>query len=81
MQYRLTRIEAPDWATQPDFDVGGVTVAEYSELQRHRDELLTIVHQDIENYLNHVVDRHDLRRDIQLNAEVTGAVFDKQPQP
>ncbi|MFN6206469.1 MAG: hypothetical protein ACK49R_08515 [Planctomycetota bacterium] len=52
VQYRLTRIEAPDWATQPDFDVGGVTVAEYSELQRHRDELLRIVHQEIENYLN-----------------------------
>jgi cyclohexanone monooxygenase len=33
---------------------------------------------DIENYLNHVVDRHDLRRDIQLNTEVTGAVFDEQ---
>lgn len=33
---------------------------------------------DIENYLNHVVDRHDLRRDIQLNTEVTAAVFDEQ---
>lgn len=28
-------------------------------------------------YLNHVVDRFDLRRDIQLNTEVTGAVFDE----
>jgi cation diffusion facilitator CzcD-associated flavoprotein CzcO len=33
---------------------------------------------DIEKYLNHVVDRFDLRRDIQLNTEVTGAVFDEQ---
>lgn len=33
---------------------------------------------DIENYLNHVVDRFDLRRDIQLNTEVTGAVFDEE---
>lgn len=32
---------------------------------------------DIEKYLNHVVDRHDLRRDIQLNTEVTSAVFDE----
>ncbi|MGJ7505273.1 MULTISPECIES: flavin-containing monooxygenase [unclassified Variovorax] len=33
---------------------------------------------DIEKYLNHVVDRLDLRRDIQLNTEVTSAVFDEQ---
>ena len=33
---------------------------------------------EIEQYLNHVVDRFDLRRDIQLNTEVTGAVFDEQ---
>src|SRR3984957_18611036 len=31
---------------------------------------------DIERYLNHVVDRFDLRRDIPLTTEVTGAVFD-----
>lgn len=30
---------------------------------------------DIEKYLNHVVDRFDLRGDIQLDTEVTGAVF------
>jgi cyclohexanone monooxygenase len=33
---------------------------------------------DIEKYLNHVVDRYDLRRDIQLNTEVTSAAFDEQ---
>jgi cyclohexanone monooxygenase len=33
---------------------------------------------EIEQYLNHVVDRFDLRRDIHLNTEVTGAVFDEQ---
>src|ERR1700730_10714317 len=33
---------------------------------------------EIEKYLNHVVDRFDLRRDIQLNTEVAGAVFDEQ---
>ncbi|MBW0089592.1 NAD(P)/FAD-dependent oxidoreductase [Pseudonocardia sp. KRD-184] len=31
----------------------------------------------IEEYLNHVVDRFDLRRDIQLDTEVTGAAFDE----
>jgi cyclohexanone monooxygenase len=35
---------------------------------------------DIEKYLNHVVDRFDLRRDIQLNTEVTAAVFDEERQ-
>ncbi|RRO18619.1 NAD(P)/FAD-dependent oxidoreductase [Saccharopolyspora rhizosphaerae] len=33
---------------------------------------------DVEKYLNHVVDRFDLRRDIQLNTEVADAVFDEQ---
>ena len=33
---------------------------------------------DIESYLNHVVDRYDLRRDIQINTEVTSAEFDEQ---
>jgi len=32
---------------------------------------------DILAYLEHVVDRYDLRRDIQLSTEVTGAVFDE----
>lgn len=32
---------------------------------------------DILAYLEHVVDRYDLRRDIQLNTEVTGAAFDE----
>ncbi|TWI48268.1 cation diffusion facilitator CzcD-associated flavoprotein CzcO [Pseudomonas duriflava] len=30
------------------------------------------------SYLNHVVDRHDLRRDIQLETGITSAVFDEQ---
>ena len=30
------------------------------------------------SYLNHVVDRHDLRRDIQLQTAVSSAVFDEQ---
>lgn len=33
--------------------------------------------EDILDYLNHVVDRFDLRRDIQLNTEVVGAKFDE----
>ena len=33
--------------------------------------------EDILDYLNHVVDRFDLRRDIQLNTEVVGAQFDE----
>ena len=30
------------------------------------------------SYLNHAVDRHDLRRDIQLETGITAAVFDEQ---
>src|ERR1700733_2854737 len=33
--------------------------------------------EDILGYLNHVVDRFDLRRDIELNTEVVGARFDE----
>jgi hypothetical protein len=51
-KFRLTRIEPPEWATQPCLDVGGVTVAEFSSIQRHRKKLLVIVHREIENYLN-----------------------------
>src|SRR5437660_7569408 len=32
---------------------------------------------EIERYLNHVVDRFDLRRDIRLGAKVTSAVYDE----
>lgn len=33
---------------------------------------------DILAYLQHVVERYDLARDIQLNTEVTGAIFDEK---
>ena len=33
---------------------------------------------DILRYINHVVDRFDLRRDIQLNARVVSAIFDEK---
>jgi len=33
---------------------------------------------DVEKYLNHVVDRFDLRRDIRLDTEVTSAAFDEK---
>ena len=34
--------------------------------------------EEIEEYLNHVVDRFDLRRDIQLGTRVTAATFDER---
>ncbi len=34
--------------------------------------------EEIEEYLNHVVDRFDLRRDIQLGTRVTAATFDEE---
>jgi hypothetical protein len=48
----LTRIEPPDWATQPDLAITAVTVAEYAAIQRQRDKLLRRVHREIEEYLN-----------------------------
>ncbi|HEX4611479.1 MAG TPA: hypothetical protein VH092_25015 [Urbifossiella sp.] len=52
MKFRLTRIEPPDWATQPDLNIAAVTVAEYVAIQRHRDELLRAVQREVEEYLN-----------------------------
>ena len=50
---RLTRIEPPDWATQPCRHIlMGVTVAEYREIQQYRDRLLQAVHREAEAYLN-----------------------------
>ena len=51
-RFRLTRIEPPDWATQPDLSITVVTVAEYAAIQRHREKLLRAVHREVEEYLN-----------------------------
>lgn len=51
-KFRVFRIEPPEWATQPDLSVTGVTVAEYAAIQRNRDKLLRAVHREIEAYLN-----------------------------
>jgi hypothetical protein len=48
----MTRIEPPDWATQPDLSITAVTVAEYAAIQRHREKLLRAVHREVEAYLN-----------------------------
>ena len=50
-KFRMTRIEPPSWATQPDLSIAGVTVAEYAAIQRHRDKLLRAVHREVEAYL------------------------------
>ena len=51
-KFRLTRIEPPDWAPQPDLSITGIPVAEYAALQRHRVKLLRVVHLEVEQYLN-----------------------------
>ncbi len=51
-KFRMTRIEPPGWATQPDLSITAVTVAEYAAIQRHRDKLLRAVHREVEAYLN-----------------------------
>jgi hypothetical protein len=48
----MTRIEPPEWARQPELSITGVTVAEYSAIQRHRDKLLRAVHPEVKAYLN-----------------------------
>ena len=48
----MTRIEPPEWTTQPDLSIANVTVADYRAIQRHRDKMLKAVHREIETYLN-----------------------------
>ena len=48
---RMTRIEPPAWATQPDLSITGVTVAEYAAIQRHWDRILRLVHLEVEAYV------------------------------
>jgi hypothetical protein len=51
-KFRMTRIEPPGWAAQPNLSISGVTVAEYAAIQRHRDKLLKAVHREVEAYMN-----------------------------
>jgi hypothetical protein len=51
-KFRMTRIEPPAWATQPDLSISCVTVADYGAIQRRRDRMLQVVHREIEAYLN-----------------------------
>jgi hypothetical protein len=51
-KFRLTRIDPPPWATQPDLSITAVTVAEYATIQRHRGKLLRAVHRELEAYVN-----------------------------
>jgi hypothetical protein len=50
--FRMNRIDPPEWARQPVRNITGVTTAEYAAIQRNRDELLRIVHREVEDYLN-----------------------------
>ena len=51
-RFRMTRIEPPAWATQPDLSITGVTVADFAAIQKHRDKMLKAVHREVEAYLN-----------------------------
>jgi hypothetical protein len=51
-KFRMTRVDPPDWARQPDLRITNVTVSEYAAIQRHRDKLLRVVHREVEGYLN-----------------------------
>lgn len=49
---RMAQVEPPAWATQPDLSITGVKVEEYGAIQRHREDLLRVVHREIEAYVN-----------------------------
>jgi len=51
-RFQLARIQPPDWAPQPYLEINGVSDVEYATMQLHRDELLGVVHRELEEYLN-----------------------------
>ena len=51
-KFRMTRVEPPVWATQPEVRITRVTVSQYAALQQHRDKMLRVVHREVESYLN-----------------------------
>jgi len=50
--FQPVQIDPPTWATQPDIYIQRVTVADFTEIQRHRGALLDAVHREVEEYLN-----------------------------
>jgi hypothetical protein len=51
-RFCVTRIEPPAWADRPIISVTDLTRAEYAALRNHRDEMLRVVHHEVEDYLN-----------------------------
>ena len=66
---RLSRCDVPSLEYSYGFSKELQQEWEWTEIMPAQDE--------IEEYLNHVVDRFDLRRDIQLGTTVTAATFDE----
>ena len=48
----MKQIPPPDWAPKPGIEMDGLTNAEYAAIQAHRGQLLGVVHQELEEYLN-----------------------------
>ncbi|MDR3633540.1 MAG: hypothetical protein P4L84_06870 [Isosphaeraceae bacterium] len=72
----MTRIDPPEWATQPDLGVDEVTVAEFAAIRRHRDKMFEVVHREIETYLGNpklVFDGDE--EDFPHRSRLTGAYY------
>ena len=51
-KFRITRLELPGWAQQPDTDFNNIRLSDYHAIQQHRKQMLDVVHQEVEAYLN-----------------------------
>jgi hypothetical protein len=47
-----TRVEVPAWARRPDADLDNMRLSDYHAIQQRRHQMLDIVHQEVEDYLN-----------------------------
>lgn len=52
MSLSVKRIEPPSWASEPEVRRSDISDDEFAAIQAHRDELLEVVHREIETYLN-----------------------------
>jgi hypothetical protein len=48
----MTRLELPVWARRPDAHLANVRLSAYHAIQQRREQLLDVVHQEVEAYLN-----------------------------
>lgn len=51
-RFSVHRIEPPSWSAKRAAKINGISQANHQDIQRHRDAILTLVQDEVEEYLN-----------------------------